>query len=198
MTIEPSPNDNLRRAWQNQKPEGIRMSADEVRRKAGKFEKRIFWRNAREYLAALAVVLFLGFQFGHTRDSMTRSGFALMIAGMVCMVWHLHRKGSSRTQPADLALTHSLEFFRRELERQRDLLQSVGRWYLGPMIPGWVVLMVALARTNPGHLHHFVLAFSAFQFVAASLFVFVWRLNLGAARKLQRQIDELNALGETR
>jgi hypothetical protein len=93
-----------------------------------------------------------------------------------------------------MGLASGLDFFRRELERQRDLVGSVWSWYLGPLIPGWVVLMVALARINPGHLRHFGLTFAAFNLFAALVFVLIWRLNLWAARRLQRRIDELNAL----
>jgi Na+-driven multidrug efflux pump len=65
---------------------------------------------------------------------------------------------------------------------------------MGPLIPGWVVLMVALARTNPGHLRLIGLSFTVFNLFAALVFVLIWRLNLWAARRLQRRIDELNVL----
>jgi hypothetical protein len=50
------------------------------------------------------------------------------------------------------------------------------------------------ARTNLAQLRHFGLSLAVFNFVAALIFVLVWRLNQRAARRLQRQIDELNAL----
>jgi len=37
------------------------MPVDEIRRRARKFQKKMYWRNAREYVAALVVVVFLGF-----------------------------------------------------------------------------------------------------------------------------------------
>ena len=55
MTNESSPND-MRNVWQNQKPEGIRMSAEEIRRKAVKFERNIFWENALNYSIALGLI----------------------------------------------------------------------------------------------------------------------------------------------
>ena len=118
----------------------------------------------------------------------------LMITGMLYLMVQLHRKGSARNLTSDLGLASGLDFYRRELERQRDLVGSVWSWYLGPLIPGWVVLMVAFARTNPGHLRHFGLSLAGFNLFAALAFVFVWKLNQRAARSLQRQIDELNGL----
>lgn len=194
MANESPPNNHLKSVWQNQPSEGMLMSVDEIRRRAGKFHNKIYWRNAREYVAGLVVVVFLGFDFWRTPDALTRVGHGLIIAGMMYLMWQLHRKGSTRSLPVEMGLASGLEFFRRELERQRDLVGSVWSWYLGPLMPGWVVLMVALARTNPGHLRHFGLSFAGFNLVAALAFVFVWRLNQGAARKLQRRIDELNAL----
>jgi hypothetical protein len=170
------------------------MSVDEIRHRAGKFHKKIYWRNALEYVASLAVVVFFAFEFWRMPDALTRVGMGLMIAGMLYLIWQLHRKGSARSLPAEMGLASGLDFFRRELERQRDLVGSVWSWYLGPLIPGWVVLMVALARINPGHLRHFGLTFAAFNLFAALVFVLIWRLNLWAARRLQRRIDELNAL----
>jgi hypothetical protein len=166
------------------------MSVDELRLRAGKFQKKTYWRNAREYVAGLLVVVGAGYLFWYMPDALTRVGLALMIAGALYVIWHLHRRGSSRTLPADLGLASGLEFYRRELERQRDLLQSVWLWYLGPLIPGPVVLMAANARIRPGELRLFGLNFVAFILFAA----LVWMLNQRGARRLQSRIDELNAL----
>jgi len=193
MRNESSPND-MRNVWQNQKTEGIRMSIEEIRGRAGKFEKKIYWRNAREYVVALVMVVFFGFEFWRMPDALTRVGVGLMIAGLLYLVWQLRQRGSSRTLPEELGLATGLEFFRRELEKQRRLVANVWSWYLGPLIPGWVVLTVAFARTNPGHVRHIGLTLAGLNLVAALAFVFVWKLNQSAARWLQRRIDELDAL----
>ena len=195
MANESLPNDRLKRVWQNQPSEGMRMSVDEIRQGAGKFERKIYWRNAREYVAGLVVVVFLGFEFWRTSDALARVAFGLIIAGVLYLIWHLHRRGSSQSLPADLGLASGVEFYRRELERQRDLLQSVWSWYLGPVIPGLAVLTVAEARANSGHLRHFGAGLSAINLLfIALLFVLIGWLNRRGARSLQNQIDELNAL----
>lgn len=193
MTNESSPND-MRNIWQNQKTEGPRMSIEEIRGRAGKFERKIYWRNAREYIVALGMVVFFGFEFWRIPYALTRVGYGLMIAGLLYVVWQLHRRGSSRTVPEELGLATSLEFFRRELEKQRALVANVWTWYLGPLVPGWVVLTVAIARTNPGHLRHIGLTLAVLNLVAALGFIFVWRLNQRAARRLEHRIAELDAL----
>jgi hypothetical protein len=194
---EPLPGNDPQSVWQKQQLEGIRMSADEICRRATAYQRRILWRNAREYVGALATVVFFGFQFWWTTDTATRAGFVLIGAGLLYIVWQLWTKGASRSVPAEMGLSSALEFHRRELERQRDLVRSVWRWYLAPLIPGWVVLSIGLARTNPGHIRHFALVFTIFQIVAASAFIFVWWLNQRAARRLQGRIDELDALASS-
>jgi hypothetical protein len=168
----------------------MRMSVDEIRQRAGKFQRKIYWRNAREYVAALVVLAIFGFDFWHTSDALARVAFGLIIAGTLYVMWNLHERGASRSLPADLGLASGLDFYRLELERQRDLLRSVWSWYLGPMIPGLVVLMVARGRTNPSRLWPVGLSSA----LIALVFVSAWWLNQRAARRLQGRIDELNAL----
>ena len=171
------------------------MSIEQVQESAGKLQRKIEFRNAREYVAAFLVVVFFGYEFTRAADLLVRAGFALLIAGMVYLVWHLSSKGSWRPLPKDAGLSSCIEFKRRELERQRDLVSSVWRWYLGPLIPGMAVLLVGFFRANPGHLQHpaFIVVPEAIFF--AAICFGVARLNSNAARKLQQQIDELDEGG---
>jgi len=170
------------------------MSVEQIRLSAGRFRRKVEWRNARESVAALVVVLFFAFEFMRTNDLLARVGFSLIIAGMCYMVRELYSRGSWRRLPKDAGLSSCIEFQRRELERQRDLVSSVWRWYLGPMIPGLAVLIVAFARINPGHLKHFELVIAVYALAIAAAFVGIAKLNERAARRLQRRIDQLNEL----
>lgn len=196
MKDERLPNQDLQDLWKSQQPERIRMSLDQIREKAGKFERKIWCRNAREFIAAAVVIAFFSFELWRMPADLVlaKIGFGLIIAGTLYVVWHLHRRGSARTPPAEMGLTNGAEFFRRELVRQRDLLKSVWRWYLGPMVPGMVVAMVGMALKNPRHMHHYGWRVSAYGAFVALLFIFIGKLNAWAARRLQRQIDELDEL----
>jgi hypothetical protein len=192
------PNESLQELWQGQKSEGTRMSVEEVRLRAGKLEGKIYWRNAREYAASLAVVAYFAYELTKGPDALTGTGFVLIIAGMLVLMWQLHRKGSSRTLPAETGLASGVEFYKRELERQRDLVQHVWQWYLGPLVPGLVVVMVAMARANPHHLPHNGWIVAGYALVVAAGFVWVWKLNTRAARRLQQCINELKSAGDER
>ena len=177
--------------WQNQKTEGVRMSVEQVRLEAGRFQRKISARNLREYAAALAVTVFFGWEFSRTTDLMVRIGFGLILAGTAYVVWHLLSLGSPGTLDEQAGLENWIQFRRRELVRQRDLLRSIWRWYLGPMVPGLVVVIAASLRHGRSHLA-FVFGVTVYALAVAAFFVWGGRLNARAAEKLQRQIDELD------
>jgi len=177
--------------WQNQPVEGIKMSVEEIRRRAGKFERKITWRNRREIVGCLIVSgLFIYFMIG-ADQLLFRISYGLFIAAMIWIAIQLHRKGSIRSLPAGLEAASSLQFFRQELEHQRDAIRNVWPWYLAPMVPGYVVLTIAFAVTFPRPVRWTGIA--AFDVFVILIFIAVWKMNLRAAKCLQRKIDELDA-----
>ncbi len=177
--------------WQGQPVEGIKMSDEAIRKRAGKFERRIWWRNIREYLGSLiAVALFLYF-FATAHAVLFQLSFGLFIAAMVWVVIQLHRKGAAKNVPAGMDTSTSLQFFRAELERQRDVVSNVWPWYLAPIVPGFVIYTVAYAIAFPRPISWAGLAL--LDGIVAALFLAVWKMNVRAARCLQRMIDELYA-----
>ena len=198
MSDESSQDRRMKELGQGQPTEGVRMSIDQIRVSAGAFQRKIQGRNVREYVAAIAVVVFFSYEFSRAGDVLARIGFGLIIAGTFYLIWHLLSKGSWRLLPEDAGLSSCIDFQRLQLEQQRDLLSSVWRWYLGPLIPGLAVLLVAFGRANPGHLKYPILPVAIYALAIAAAFVGIARLNSSAARKLQRQIDELNEAGRER
>jgi len=187
MSEQENPTQKL---WQNQPVEGIRMSAEEIHKRAGNFEKRIWWRNVREYVAsAVAVGLFTYF-FATSHDALSRVTFALFIAGMVWIVVQLHRLGSAKSLPVGLDTSSSLRLYRAELERQLAVVKNVFWWYLAPLVPGFVVYTIGYAVKVPRPVAWAGLALM--DVIIAGMFYGVWRMNMRAARCLQKMIAELN------
>jgi len=180
--------------WQNQPTEGVRMSTAEVQLQANKFQTKIWRRNAREYVAASVVVLFFAWRMIGAGDALVRTGMALIIAGTCYVCWQLHVRGGSRSVPEDAGLSSGIAFQRAQLVRQRDTLANVWRWYLGPLIPGLVLMVVAIGRANPGHSRFIWLFIGIYLGVVAAVFFAIGRLNKRGARQLQRQIDELDEM----
>jgi hypothetical protein len=195
MSDESAQDRRIKEVWQSQPTEGVRMSVEQIQAVGGRFQRRIHWRNVREYVAAALVVVFFGWEFWRAGDVLVRIGFGSMIVGVFYLIWHLLTKGSWQSLPEEAGLSSCIEFQRRQLVQQRDLVSSVWRWYLGPLVPGMAVLLVAFWRANPGHLKHpaFIVLPEAVFF--AVVLVAIARLNESAARRLQRQIDELDEAG---
>lgn len=187
-----TPANTMQQLWQQQPAEGMTMSIDEIRRRAVKFEKRMFVVNAREYVTAALAITFFAYFLSHTQDVLMRTGFSLLIAGLGYAMFHLYRKGRPGTASEQIG-TQCANFFLEELERTRKLVSNLW-WYLGPLVPGLLVLMVGSARLHPEPLALLRLAITNL-FIAAA-YIFVIRLNKRAARCLQKQIDELRALQE--
>jgi hypothetical protein len=188
------PQDELCNVWQNQPGENITMSLEEIRRRAGQFERRIRWRNAREYAAVALVVAVFGLYLRWFPGPVVRAGSVMIIAGALYVAYQLHRRASSQALPAGGAFEHCLAFHRRELERQRDALKNIWSWYLSPFIPGLAVFIVATAIAEPIPVRFRILSGALMLAVAGAVFWAVAALNQRAARKLQIKIDELKAL----
>jgi hypothetical protein len=188
------PQDDFRNAWQNQPVEKITMSLEEIRRRAGKFHRRIWWRNAREYAAIVIVVIGFGFYLKWIPNPVARAGSLMTIAGALYVAYQLHRRASAEAVPEGGAVEHCLGFHRRELERQRNAMENVWSWYLGPLIPGLVVFMAGTTITAPIPIRYRILATAISIAFVGVVFWMVAILNHSAARKLQTKIDELKAL----
>jgi Flp pilus assembly protein TadB len=189
------PQDEFRNAWQNQPVENVTMSLEEIRRRAGKFQRRIQWRNAREYAAVAVVVIVFGYYIKLFPSPVTRAGSMMTIAGALYVAYQLHRRASSEGMPAAAEFGTCLCFHRRGLERQRDALRSIWSWYLGPLIPGLAVFIAGTAIAAPiGPIGYRVLMAAVSLAVCGAAFWLVAGLNRRAARKLEAQIDQLKAL----
>ncbi|MER8523138.1 hypothetical protein NKH56_27875 [Mesorhizobium sp. M1076] len=119
-------------------------------------------------------------------DWVTATGFVALALGMVIVGLHIFRK-STRTD-ADTAAS-GIDYLKRRLEHQRDLLRSAWLWYVGPMVPGFLLIYLGYWMADPGR--------PIFAFVAGGLtFVFlvlVVVLNRRAARGIEA---EIRGLGE--
>jgi uncharacterized membrane protein (DUF485 family) len=186
MPDELNPNDP-RKLWQDQEVERVTITVDDIRSRAARFERRIHWRNLREYAAGAIVVAAL---LPHLwrEHGWSLAPALLLIAGTVYVLFQIYRRGSARPVPAEAGMTASLEFHRRELERQRDALRTVWAWYLLPFLPGFVAMVVATAMDRGINARLIV---SGLVFVL--VFLVVGCLNSWAARKLDRKIQEVKA-----
>lgn len=181
----------MQKLWQDQPLEGIKMSAEEIRRRATKFERKIRWRNIRETVASLFAAALLTYFLVTTSDSLKRLTFGLFIAAMLWIVIVLYRKGSAKKLPEGVDTLTGLRFYRHELQRQYEIVKGIWWWYLAPMVPGFIVFSIGYALHHPRPRGWAMLTFV--DTIIAGMFYGVWRMNMKAARCLRRMIDELKA-----
>jgi hypothetical protein len=181
--------DDIGRFWREQPPQEDAMTLDDIKAKARKLRNTIWWRNAREDAAAVIVVV----AFGRTlldasAHDLTRLGALLVILATVFVIAYMHVRGSVAAVSAATAAP-SADFYRAQLERQRDLLRSVWWWYLLPFVPGFALVLIGRVAAEPERATRAAIGTG----IALVVFIGIWALNAYAARKLQQEID---ALGE--
>ena len=179
--------DHLQRLWQGQPEQGRAMSLDELRYRSRRLTRAVSRRNLIEYVAGAVVVVVLGRAAWKAPFLAMRLGSGLIVAATIFVVYYLRRYGGAKAMPLDMAATSCLAFHRGELERQRDLLRSVWKWYLLPFAPGMILVYLGPVLAHPE------LAARAAWPAAGTvlLFVCIGALNRYGAKRIQMKIDAL-------
>jgi hypothetical protein len=189
-----SDRDPLQSLWTNQPEESFTMSLAEIHTHAARFQTRIRWRNAAEYVAAAVVVMAFGWMAFAVPVPMVQAGAALIVAGALYVCWKLNELGRAASK-AELEQASSLaDFHRAELTRQRAALSTVWRWYLGPFVPGLLVFLAGVAFA-PELEAPFAARFSIFATgvgFTGLIFAAVGWLNALAVKRLDREIAALD------
>ena len=167
-----------------------------LERKRTEFERRVRRRNLIEYLAgglvipAFAGVAWLTAQMGEVVMTL---GWMLAIAGVVVVLTALyHRAGNLPHRPEADCRSH----LRAQLEHQRQALASVPRWYLAPLVPGVLLVLVGsvLPVARDAGWIAALIAFALPAVVVTAVFAGIAWLNRRAARALEAAIAALDAL----
>ncbi len=182
--------DSLQRLWQSQSTPATEFALDDLRRAADRFQRRIVWRNATEYLACAVIALVFVFYLVQFPSPLMRTGSALVIAGTLIVAWQLHRRASGQPAPTDRGAQSWLDYQRAQWARQRDALRSVATWYIGPLVPGVIVFRWGV-ETELGPGAPFARGLIA-NLVIAAVLVAVVLFNRYAAHQLQQRIDRLD------
>jgi len=186
--------DDLRNIWRQQPVEDTVMTLEQIRDRAVRFERRINRRNMREYIGGMLAVAAFTFQIWKGPDLLMRIGAGMLIAGVLLVMWRLHQYGGASPLPEEMGVSSSLAFHRRQLVRQRDLLRSVFRWYLAPLIPGLLVSVIG-ALPRRGLELRYLPRMTPFLVLFVAAFWWIWWINKRAADRLERQIAELDQMG---
>ena len=189
-----SPMNDPKKIWQDQPTEPIKMSLEEIRRKAQKLQMK----GRLRVLAAMIIGLFLCIAFARmaavVEDVIPRIGWGMMSLWGLYGAYAAYKWIWPGRLAEDATLSTSLDFYRGELERKRDYDRHV--WRRSGVIFCFAGLAVAIIPELIPALQTPRLLLNAAPFFTLLViwFVLFFYLRTRNRLKLQREIDELNAL----
>jgi hypothetical protein len=174
--------------WQDQPLAEWRLNMELVLKQAGTFQRKIRNRNAREYVGAAVVVIWTATSTVMSEaPPLVKTGGVLIGIGALVVATILRLRGHAALPPVAEPTSEVVRWHRSELVRQRDLLRSASLWYLGPFIPGLVLVFAGRWLERPDKW----LPISLAAALVALVFAGIALLNLWGARKLDQQIAAL-------
>lgn len=168
------------------------MSIADIHTRAERFQRRIRVRNWIEYAAAAIVIAGFTWAAFAVGDIIARAACGLIVLGTLYVVWKLATVARASAK-SDETMSWA-DFHRAELVRQRDALNGIWRWYLGPLVPGWAVFWIGVGLPPPtvppvwGSVSVAALGFA----IGMAVFFGIAALNKRAAKALQAEIDTLD------
>lgn len=188
------PGNDPKRIWQDQPTERIKMSLDEIRRRA----HRLYAKARMAAIAWIGIGMFLSAAFGRSsaqaREMLPRIGWGVLSLWGLYGAWQAYQWIWPGRLAGDATLATSLDFYRKELERQRDYGRQIWRRsgvavaFLGLALvvaPG-MIQVVETPRLLPNA--------APFLVLLAVWLVSFLVLRARKQQDLQREIDELKAM----
>ena len=176
-------NDELRRIWQSQKPEknmNQTISLSELRVQASAFDRKMRFRNVREYVAAAIIGGGFGWRAFHAHSWLESAASFEIVLTAIWITATLVRSVVPEPGPS-ATMREVLAFHRTQMDRQIKLLSRAYVWYVTPLAIGLVGLLISdFLRLGATPL----LITTSVIFVA--LFGFVAYLNRRAAAKIEK------------
>ena len=179
--------------WTAQEHDARGLSREELARRSRLLRRRVLRRDLIEYAAGLFVTIAFGWVAVMLPYWPMRVACAAIVVGTGIVMWNLwHRR--PKDDPAALA-RDAHGYLRAQLVQQRDTLASVARWYIGPLVPGMALFVMASALKSAQTTSLAPALISNGLVAALAGFVFwgVIALNRHAARALDAQIAALDA-----
>lgn len=169
------------------------MPVSYVRHRARELERSFRVRNLLEQSACVLALICCVGVIAMAPHAWIKIGVALLLAGIVYSMVQWRRRATGHRSQVFESVDASLVFYRRELERQRDIHRTLWRWYLLPMAPGTTVILMWSFLGDP----HTKGTSTAWIVVGMLLIwiTFAVVYERAKAAQCQREIDALASLG---
>lgn len=146
MESEPQ---NIGRWWQEQPGEEASMSVTDIRARADAHAERTRGQNRLTYIVVTAAVAANLLEFALEMSVMERVGAGLTFLALVLVLLYYRHARGPVTMPEDLGLEQSVDFYRAQLVRQRDLVRRFWLWGALPFLPGIALSMLGDSQERP-------------------------------------------------
>jgi uncharacterized membrane protein YfcA len=182
-----------RTVWQNQPKEPFKMSADEMRLRARRFQMKARFKVVYLIAIGLSICVFFGWNFIRAQELLSRMGYGVLSAWGIYAAYQAYKWIWPSNLPPDATVSTSLEFYRSELERRRDYERHV--WRRSGLTFCFLGLTLALAPALIASLHNPGLLMNALPFFVLLILWFgaFFIQKKRGRNKLQHEIDELRA-----
>jgi hypothetical protein len=160
------------------------MTIDDIRTKAERFERKLRRRSIATAVLVAVLIMVEAWQVWRNPELLERVGDLLTIAAFVYVGYGFRGSATAQLMPAGLGLTASIDFYRTQLARQRDVASRPWK-FLAVFIPGVGLSLLGGVFDQAPALS------AAFAGFGVALFVTTAWLTRRGARRLQDEIDEL-------
>jgi hypothetical protein len=179
--------------WQNQPTEPLKMSATDLRRKALETQSKARFAAVSTIIIGIVLCVFFAWSFARAHEMLARMGWGLLSLCGIYAAYHAYKWIWPGTLPEEAPIHTCLEFYRRELERQRDYNR---RWWRSGL-PFFLLLGMVMAAAGTGARnvppHPLLTALPFFLALAIWVVAFLLLRKKHGPKILQREIEELRA-----
>lgn len=180
----------IKALWQDQQEERPTMTTIAIRALAQNHNESARDRLLVGYILIAFEAVVFGWFALKAPNALARAGEILILAGLAWMVWRFWLRRPGRLPDADASAQTLLIFQRGELQRQK----SSYIWLLlsaAPVIAGALITVAGLKIASHGALNASLTPIFA---LLGAWFVASWFIQRRGSRRLQRQIEDLDAL----
>jgi hypothetical protein len=139
---------DLKRLWQQQTVAPATQIANtevalQMKKRMDRFNRGIFWRDAREVGACLALIAWAGYGLACTASALTHAGHVIIILSSAFIAFRLtttrrkNQAGQCSDPVSDFLVAEGVR-----IQNQINLLRSVLWWYILPLLSGAILMVL--------------------------------------------------------
>ncbi len=177
----------IKKSWCNQAAFNVQINGqilmESVLKNSRKVERQILFRDLRETLIAIALIIFFGYELYKLPQVLAKFGSGTIIASCALIIYRLLRaRQISQNETVTSEIRQNLEISLQKTRKQIKLLNSVIWWYLFPIFTGMIIFNIPFLKK------FYIMA--GFVIFLATIFAWIYFLNKRAVKKYLMPMEE--------